>query len=51
MFSSLKLIKVRHSLNDSLFRNLWHDKNMKKCILHTKKTFPRFAMTHRKQLK
>ena len=45
MFSGRKLIKVRHSLNDSLFRNLWHDKNMKKFILHTKKIFPTFAMT------
>lgn len=45
MFNSLKLMKVRHSLHDGLFRNLWQDKNMKKFVLHTKKNFPTFAMT------
>ena len=45
MFNSLKLMKVRHSLHDSLFRNLWQDKNMKKFVLHTKKNFPTLAMT------
>lgn len=38
-------MKVRHSLHDGLFRNLWQDKNMKKFVLHTKKNFPTFAMT------